>query len=89
MRFSVWNNDLQVYDVYEGPPVPRSLAGLPGETLPPSTAMVKLPNEARYLGQSEDPEGKIVDERGYTVGQFVSQVAAGLVTLWIFWRFIK
>ena len=94
MRYSVYNDALRNYTVYEGPQTeqrPRfSSVGSLGCI--PESVSGYLPARSICLGQSEEPQGRIV-ERDRNVGdfllEFVTIVASMIAARLIYDSFFK
>lgn len=69
MRFSVWDEDRQTYNYYDGhdsePPTPG--IGPRGLGVPPEDAAVRLPIGASYVGSGAQAVGRVA-ERGVNFG---------------------
>jgi len=96
MKYSVFNNSLGMYQVYEGPSRRSSLGCIRPPASPLGSTLDEnadvLPPDSQHLGESDVAVGKIVTE-SYTPGRFffflAASLTAGLLSRWIYDCYIK
>jgi hypothetical protein len=94
MRYSVFNQSLGTYSVYEGPQILKRLTtgGSTALGSAPEDTTDILPSESQYLGESEFAEGKIV-EISYGFNNFCftffAILTASVFGRWAYDRFFK
>ena len=95
--YSVFNKSLGTYSIYEGGDiaVPKSLGRSLGMHsarsslgAAPEEVSDVLPEDAKYIGESERAEGRIV-EKAHSFGSFVFTVLTFIAARWIYDTFFK